>query len=306
MRTSYTLALPADKLPQLKADLAARGFVFRDVPHAHFAAEHRGQKVNVVAYHSGKLVVQGKGTADFVQFYLEPELLGEVRMGYETILNPELLEPRIGVDESGKGDFFGPLVVAGVYVNAEAAQALLDLGARDSKSVSSDRRLAELAKAIRQLPGLRAEIVAIGPEAYNRLHARMGNVNDILGWGHARVIENLLGRVECTKAIADQFGNPRIIQQALMERGRKIQLVQRHRAESDLAVAAASILARDEFVQRLRRLGRSAGMELPKGAGEAVIVAGRAFVAKHGADKLPTVAKMHFKTAEKILKPDSP
>jgi ribonuclease HIII len=300
-RTSYTCVLQAGKIAQLKRDLAARGFQFREVPYAQFAAEHRGEKVSVAVYQSGKLLVQGRGTADFVQFYLEPQLLGEARLGYEHILEPAMLEPRIGVDESGKGDFFGPLVVAGVFVNEAAARALMEIGVRDSKLIKSDARLAELARQIRATAGCLTEVVAIGPEAYNRLHARMRNVNDILGWAHARVIENLLGRVDCRKAISDQFGNKNIVKRALMERGRKIELVQRPRAESDLAVAAASILAREQFVRRLRSLGKQFGVELPKGVSEAVLEAGRQLLARHGPEALARVAKMHFRTAKKIL-----
>ena len=275
--------------------------MFRDVPYAHFGAEHRGEKVNVAVYTSGKLVVQGKGTTDFVQFYLEPELLGEAKLGYEHILDPTMLEPRIGVDESGKGDFFGPLVIAGAFLNEEAARNMMEIGVRDSKLIKSDARIAEMAKQIRTTTGCVTDVVAIGPEKYNELHARMRNVNDILGWGHARVIENLLGRVDSPKAISDQFGNKRIIERALMERGRKIQLVQRHKAESDLAVAAASIIARDEFVVRLRRLGKEYGVELPKGASTAVEEAAVQLVTKHGRDALGKVAKMHFRTSQKVL-----
>jgi len=293
--------LPSDKVAQLKRDLTARGFVFRDVPYAHFGAEHRGEKVSLAAYASGKLVVQGKGTTDFVQFYLEPELLGEARLGYEHVLNPEMLEARIGVDESGKGDFFGPLVVAGVYVNEAAARQLMELGVKDSKQISSDKRIAELTRAIRQVPGLVADVVTIGPAAYNRLHAKLRNVNSILGWGHARVIENLLGRVECRKAISDQFGNKSVIIKALMERGRKIELVQRHRAESDLAVAAASILARAGFVDGLSRLGQEFGVALPKGVSAGVIEAGRELVRQRGADALDRVAKLHFRTTQRVM-----
>jgi ribonuclease HIII len=285
----------------MKRDLQARGFMFREIPYAHFGAEHRGEKVNVAVYTSGKLVVQGKGTTDFVQFYLEPQLLGEARLGYEHILDPTMLEPRIGVDESGKGDFFGPLVIAGAFLNEAAARDMMEIGVRDSKLIKSDARIAEIAKKIRASSGCVTDVVAIGPEKYNQLHARMRNVNDILGWGHARVIENLLGRVDSPKAISDQFGNKRIIERALMERGRKIELVQRHKAESDLAVAAASIIARDEFVVRLRRLGKEYGVELPKGASAAVQEAGRELVAKHGRDALGKVAKTHFRTTQKVL-----
>ena len=300
-RSSYTCTLDADKIAQLKRDLEARGFMFREMPYAHFGAEHRGEKVNVAVYTSGKLVVQGKGTTDFVQFYLEPQLLGEARLGYEHILDPTMLEPRIGVDESGKGDFFGPLVIAGAFLNEAAARDMMEIGVRDSKLIKSDARIAEIAKQIRTASGCVTDVVAIGPEKYNELHARMRNVNDILGWGHARVIENLLGRVDSPKAISDQFGNKRIIERALMERGRKIKLVQRHKAESDLAVAAASIIARDEFVVRLRRLGKEYGVELPKGASAAVQEAGRELVAKHGREALGKVAKTHFRTTQKVL-----
>ena len=300
-RSSYTCTLDADKIAQLKRDLQARGFMFREIPYTHFGAEHRGERVNVAVYTSGKLVVQGKGTTDFVQFYLEPQLLGEARVGYEHILDPTMLEPRIGVDESGKGDFFGPLVIAGAFLDEAAARNMMEIGVRDSKLIKSDARIAEIAKQIRTTSGCVTDVVAIGPEKYNELHARMHNVNDILGWGHARVIENLLGRVDSPKAISDQFGNKKIIERALMARGRKIKLVQRHKAESDLAVAAASIIARDEFVVRLRRLGKEYGVTLPKGASAAVQEAGRELVAKHGRDALGKVAKTHFRTTQKVL-----
>ena len=173
---------------------------------------------------------------------------------------------------------------------------------KDSKTISSDKRIAEIPKAIRGTAGCVWNVVPIGPEAYNRLHAKMRNVNDLLGWGHARVIENLLAKVPaCPKAIADQFGNKQIIQRSLMERGKQIELVQRHKAESDFAVAAASIIARDEFVRRLRLLGRERGVELPKGASAAVIEAGRELVKKHGPEVLAQTAKMHFRTAQKVL-----
>jgi len=299
-RTSYTCLLAADKATQFKTDLEQRGFMFRDVPYAHFGAEHRGEKISLAFYKSGKLVIQGKGTTDFIQFYLEPILLGEARLGYEHILNPEMTVARIGVDESGKGDFFGPLVVAGVYLNAGTAMAMHEIGVKDSKQITSDKRIGELAKEIRA--ATKWDVLTIGNEAYNRLQAKMGNVNNLLGWGHARVIENMLAKVpDAPKAISDQFGNKAIIQRALMERGKKIELIQRHKAESDLAVAAASILARDEFVCRLRLLGKEIGIALPKGASQAVITAGIELVKKHGAETLAQVAKMHFRTSQTVL-----
>src|ERR1041385_2557796 len=145
-----------------------QGFEFTEVPYASFAGSK--DKVNVVYYESGKLVVQGKGTREFVEFVLEPGILKQARLGYETVLNPELLLPRLGVDESGKGDFFGPLCIAGVYVNEPVVKAWENSGIRDSKNISSDKKIAELAKLIRETPGCVTTVVPVGTEAYNRLY----------------------------------------------------------------------------------------------------------------------------------------
>jgi ribonuclease HIII len=130
----------------------------------------------------------------------------------------------------------------------------------------------------------------------------MKSVNTLLAWGHARVIENMMGFAyrmvpPPVRAISDQFANDKgIIAQALMSLGRKIELVQRHKAEEDLAVAAASILARNEFITRLRDLSRKYEMELPKGGGANVDAAAREFVARHGVEALGQVSKTHFRT----------
>jgi len=299
--TSYTCKLNDEQAVALQAHLRGHGFKPREVPYARFAGEK--DKLNVVFYESGKLVVQGRGTQEFVEFVLEPEVLKQARLGYEAVLNPDLLLPRLGVDESGKGDFFGPLCVAGVYVNEAVVKAWQDAGIKDSKNISSDKKMAELAKLIRETPGCVTSVVPIGNEAYNRLYASMRSVNTLLAWGHARVIENLMGqrhRMEPApvRAISDQFASSKeTVAKALMNLGREIELVQRHKAEEDLAVAAASILARDEFVSRLAKLEKQFGMALPKGASAAVDAAAKEFIARHGAENLPQVAKMHFRTA---------
>jgi ribonuclease HIII len=298
---SYTCKLTDEQASALKTLLQVRGYKFREVPYARFAAEK--EKTNVVFYDSGKLVIQGKGTQEFIEFVLEPEILKEARLGYETVLNPELLLPRLGVDESGKGDFFGPLCIAGVYVNAEVVNAWKDSGIRDSKNISSDKRIRELAELIRKTPGCVSSVVPIGNEAYNRLYAKMRSVNTMLAWGHARAIENLMGQKHRmnpppVRAISDQFASDKAtVAKALMSLGRAIELVQKHRAEEDLAVAAASILARHEFVTRLGLLEKQFGMELPRGASAAVDAAAKEFITKHGPENLPKVAKMHFRTA---------
>ena len=299
--TSHTTKLTDAQAAALQDWVRAHGYTFREVPYARFAAEK--DQTNLVFYESGKLVIQGKGTQDFIEFVLEPEILKEARLGYEAVLDPELLLPRFGVDESGKGDFFGPLCVAGAYINESVIKAWKDAGIRDSKNIGSDKRIRELADLIQNTPGCVTSVVPIGNEAYNRLHAKMRSVNTLLAWGHARVIENLMGqRHRMTplpvRAISDQFASSKeVVGKALMSLGREIELVQKHRAEEDLAVAAASILARNEFVTRLGKLEKQFEMKFPKGASAAVDASAKEFVAKYGAANLPKVAKMHFRTA---------
>ena len=299
--TSHTCKLTDAQASALNAALLARNWKSRTVPYARFAFE--SDKCNVVFYESGKLVVQGKGSQEFIEFVLEPEILKEVKLGYETVLNPDLLLPRFGVDESGKGDFFGPLCVAGVYVNESVINAWKDKGIRDSKNISSDKKIHELADVIRKTPGCVVDTVTIGNEAYNRLYSRMKSVNVLLAWGHARVIENLMGKryqmdPAPVRAISDQFAASKtVIEKALMTAGREIELVQRHKAEEDIAVAAASILARDEFVKGIAKLEQQFQMKFPKGASAAVDTAAKQFVETRGAGELAKVSKLHFRTA---------
>ena len=299
--TIHTCKLTTDQASALDAALRARNWKPRTVPYARFAFE--SDKTNIVIYESGKLVVQGKGTQEFVEFLLEPEILKQVKLGYETVLNPELLLPRFGVDESGKGDFFGPLCIAGVYVNEAVITAWKDVGIRDSKNISSDKKIHELADVIRHTPGCVVDNVTIGNPKYNEMYSRMKSVNAMLAWGHARVIENLMGKryqmnPAPVKAISDQFAASKtVIEKALMSAGREIELVQRHKAEEDIAVAAASIMARDAFVNGLTKLEHQFQTKFPKGASAAVDAAAKQFVEARGAEELAKVSKLHFRTA---------
>ena len=301
---SHTAKLSPEQAEALRGILAKRDFEPAEVPHAVFS--YKRPSLKVTWYNSGKLLVQGKGTKEFIEFTLEPEVLVEAAFGGILDAQPEQLEPRIGVDESGKGDFFGPLVVAGVYINESIARTLDKLGIKDSKAIKSDKKIKKLAEGIRDIPGCVHSVVPIGNASYNRLHQQMRNVNKILAWGHARVIENLLGqrhRMEPPplRAISDQFArNKATVKNALMEEGRQLELVQMHKAESDIAVAAASILARAMFVERLAALGREFDLELPKGASSRVDAAGADFLKRHGMNKLGQAAKLHFRTTQKI------
>ncbi|CUQ65084.1 ribonuclease HIII [Candidatus Nitrospira inopinata] len=205
---------------------------------------------------------------------------------------------RIGIDESGKGDYFGPLVIAAVFVDATTQRELALMQARDSKKLS-DGRILEMAPAIKTI--CPHSVIAIGPQKYNELYAKIKNLNRLLAWGHARALENLLERVSCKLAIADRFGDERLIVNALQEKGRTIVLEQRTKAESDLAVAAASILARAEFLRRLKQLSAEVGITLPKGVSPSVELAAKMIVKKHGRERLGTVAKLHFRTTRAVL-----
>lgn len=298
--TSHTQTLTAAQAEKLRTLLSERGFDFMTKPYCLYAATK--PKVNVLVYEKGpKVLVQGKGTEDFVTNLLEPEILGEAKLGYEEVHQPEMFQPHIGVDESGKGDFFGPLVIAGVYVDGDAVRRLRDLGAVDSKRIGSDERIAKLAAEIRQVRGVAWEVISIHPERYNQLYDKFGNLNRLLAWGHARVIENLLERVpDCPRAISDQFANPAVLQRALQERGRGIELVQRTKAESDPAVAAASILAREAFVAWLKAQGVRYGVECPKGVSESVKQSARKLVEDYGVEILQVLCKTHFRTSDEI------
>ena len=203
----------------------------------------------------------------------------------------------IGIDESGKGDYFGPLVIAGVYAGADTKKKLRAMGVADSKKLS-DSRIVLLASQIMQICNF--SIVTIGNAKYNELYPKIKNLNKMLAWGHARVIENILKDVSCEHALSDQFGNPELIEKALMEKGKKIHLEQRPRAERNVAVAAASIVARNEFVKRLKEMSKEYSIDFPKGASPQTIEAGQNFVEIYGRERLSHVAKLHFKTTTKI------
>ena len=301
-KNSYTVKLAPAQMDETARILREGNYRMRKVEHTLAAAE--GADCQIAVYKSGKCLVQGKGAADWITFVLEPQVLGEARLGYEDVLNPEANAPHMGIDESGKGDFFGPMVIAAAYVDEAIAKDLKALNVRDSKTITTDKAALDLAKKIRERLGDRFALVSIGPAAYNRLYTTMNSVNRILAWGHARAIENLLEKVpNCPRALSDQFGPEHQIQRALQQKGRKIKLEQRHKAESDIAVAAASILARAGFLMALAKLGEKYAVKLPKGASEQVKAAAGELVKKHGGAALLETAKCHFKTADDVLGP---
>ena len=299
-RTGFSFRLTPEQQDRLERELNQGNYRRIPVPHARMAGERPG--LRVVLYASGACVAQGAGAAEWVQFTLEPSILGEARDGYDAVLDPAAHAPHAGVDESGKGDFFGPMVIACAYVDEALAADLKRLNVRDSKRITSDAVARRMASDLRTLLRGRFSVVTIGPRAYNRLYARMKSVNRLLAWGHATALEELLNRVpDCPRAVADQFGPEHQIVSQLKQRGRSVRLEQRTKAESDPAVAAASILARDGFLAGLEKISRETGVALPKGASPAVRAAAEDVVRRQGPARLLEIAKTHFRTTDQVL-----
>src|SRR5438552_9421874 len=301
---SYTHPLSLGEVTKLRALLEKLGFEFSPKEYTLLFAQKN--KLSVAVYEKGpKVLVQGRDVEEFVQFELEPKILSEAKLGYEEVHSPEMFEAHFDVDGSGRSDFFGPPVVAGVYVNRGIARKLIDASVQDSKRIGSDARIRALAETIRKRTAGLIETVLIGPERYNELYQKFGNLNKLLGWGHARVIENLLAKKsDCPRALSDQFADARVIEQSLLRHGRKIDIEQRTKAESDIGVAAASILAREAFINWLERRGKELGLRLERGVSANVKEAAKKLVEINGPQVLRELAKVHFRTAHEIAPDD--
>lgn len=279
---------------KLRTDLEDQGFTLTKPAHTIFSGKKKG--LSCTLYESGKLLVQGKETPEFMEFYLEPEILRKFVYTYsELSLNTT---PHIGIDESGKGDFFGPLCIAGVYADGKEILRLKELGVKDSKAMT-DSAIHVLANKIKK--EFTHHIVRINPLKYNELYAKFRNLNHLLAWGHATTIESLVEKSGCRDVIIDQFAAEQVVETALKRKSMEVKLTQRHRGEEDLVVAAASILARQAFLDGLAQLSSDFSIPLPKGASPKVVQAGIQFASKYGRDALPKVGKMHFKTLDAIL-----
>lgn len=301
MSNSYSEKFSPKDAEELRSKLQSAGYDFGTAEHALWRA--KGDGVVVTFYKSGKLLAQGGGTQEFIGAYL-----GSAQM---TLIAPthssrtggakksDALEHDftswIGTDESGKGDYFGPLIIAGVMVDEKNRKIFEELGLKDSKKLT-DERIAKLAVQIKN--NAIFSLVIIMPAKYNELYGKFNNLNKLLAWGHARAIENILEKTPCQNAISDKFGDEKLIKSALMKSGREINLIQQVRAERDLAVAAASIVARDEFVRRIANLSKECGVHLPKGASDKVVEQAR--LAKSKNIPLGNIAKLHFKTTNSL------
>ncbi|MDR3624458.1 MAG: ribonuclease HIII [Chlamydiales bacterium] len=290
----FVTELDTSLATKLQEDLEGQGFALTKPNYTFFSAKKQG--VSCTFYLSGKLTVQGNEMSSFIEFYLEPEILKNF-----AFTHPELLvdkTPHIGVDESGKGDFFGPLCIAGVFAGDSLITELSHLGVKDSKSLT-DKTILELSKQIRTK--CIHHIITINPKRYNELYAQCKNLNTLLGWAHASIIEALVEKSGCRDILIDQFAHESVVINALKKKNLSVNLSQKHRGEEDLVVAAASILARSAFIEGLEKLSLELNIQLPKGASSKIVEVGKNIVSLYGEEGLKTVSKTHFKTYQQIV-----
>jgi len=244
-----------------------------------------------------KKVLQGNKESDFY-FKINEIIFGKEFFEFN---NNHLIEPEIyiGTDESGKGDYFGPLVVAGVLVDKKTIIELKKIGVKDSKELT-DSVILEIANKINKIIKDRSDIIVINPEKYNELYSKIGNLNRLLACAHAKVLENILSNHSVEEAISDKFGDEKLIIRSLQEKGKKLILHQYTKAERYTAVAAASILARERFIKWFETTKKKYNINFLKGASNKVEQSAKDFIKKYGKEELNKVAKIHFKTTQKI------
>lgn len=246
-------------------------------------------------YTTGKLVVGGKASplrSQLQEWAASQGAGGPAKPG-------RVLAAHIGVDESGKGDVFGPLVVAGAVVQPEQSSLLQSQEIRDSKTLTSSR-IHEVAAWLENRCPL--EVLVLAPLEFNQRYVEMGNLDLLLGWGHAQVIQRLYARTGVTTALSDQFSHKRPIQQALAAANCPVVLEERPHAESDLAVAAASIVARAAFERSFGELRRKSGLDLPFGASDPRIPdVLQAIFERWGEEGLRRSTKLNFKPVKAVL-----
>ena len=298
--TSYTIKLDDAQMEKLRAACAAKHWETAEVPYARFA--FKGPKVNVTAYTSGKVVVAGKETADFVQNVIEAEVTGAPKLGYDAVLHPDWFEAHAGLDESGKGDLFGPVVAATVIAEKPAIEAWQLAGVRDSKTIA-DGQILKLDDLIRATPGVVVETRHMTMADYNHVMARpFASLNRLLAQHHADALQAALQKKWVPRGLLDQFSKEPLVQREMKKKGlERFDLQMRTKAEEDPVVAAASVVARAEFVRVMRNLSREYGDKLLLGAGANAKAQAAVLIEKFGARSLGHFAKLHFRTCYEVV-----
>ena len=300
--STYTIKLDQEQIDKLRGICEARGWTPFDVAYTHYAFKAEALKLNISAYNSGKVLIVGKGTEDFVSNTLEPEITGAPKLGYDKVLHPDWFESHAGLDESGKGDFFGPIIAATVIADRDAIEAWRKAGAQDSKKIT-DKKIIELDKIIRSTKGAAVKTCLCGMPRYNELMARpRANLNSLLAWEHGIALMQALEEKPVEWGLLDQFSKQPLVQRELKRKGLKnFDLRMRTKAEEDPVVAAASIVARAEYVRQMHTLSKKFGVTLQKGAGPLVKKQAHEIIEKFGARALGDFAKLHFRTAYEVV-----
>ncbi len=301
--SSYTVKLDAAQLAKLRAYCEERSWLPVEVAYTHYAFKADHLKLNLSAYTSGKVVIAGKGTEDFVRDVIEPEITGAAKLGYDEVLHPDWFESHAGLDESGKGDFFGPVIAATVIADKSAIEEWRKAGAQDSKKMAESKIL-ELDRLIRATKGAAvATCFCRTMTRYNELMGRAGaNLNRLLAWQHATALGDALARKPVKWGLLDQFSEQPLVQRELAKKDIKdFELRMRTKAESDPVVAAASIVARAEYVRQMHLLSKKFGAKLQKGAGPLVKAQAEEIIRQFGAAALRDYAKLHFRTAYEVV-----
>jgi ribonuclease HIII len=300
--STYTIKLDDVQMDKLRALCVARQWEPFEVPYARFA--FRGTDVNVTAYDKRKVVViAGKGTEEFVTMTLEPEITMAAKLGYDEVLHPDWFEAHAGLDESGKGDFFGPVVAATVIADKAMIDAWREAGVQDSKKIV-DTQIIRLDAIIRETKGVVVEVCYCRTMArYNELMGRPGaNLNRLLAWQHATALGDALAKRPVPWGLLDQFTEQPLVQRELTKKGvQNFELRMRTKAESDPVVAAASVVARAEFIRAMHALSKQFGEKLQKGAGPLVKIQAEQIMQKFGTRALGDYAKLHFRTAYEVV-----
>jgi len=298
--SSYTIKLDEKQMDKLGSILKEKGWKPFEVAYTRFA--FKGDDCNVSAYTSGKVVVAGKGTEDFVRYTLESEVTCQVKLGYDEVLHPDWYEAHAGLDESGKGDFFGPVVAATVIANTDCIHGWVKAGVRDSKTIT-DSKILELDDLIRRTPGATARTVLCSMPKYNEILSKPRvNLNRLLAWQHAKALSDALSQHWVPWGLLDQFTEQPLVQRELAKMDVKnFDLRMRTKAEEDPVVAAASVVARAEYVRQMKALSERFGDKLQKGASAKVKEQANEIIAKFGAKALGNFAKLHFRTAYEVV-----
>ena len=299
--STYTIALDDAQLEKLRAVCAARDWEPVEVAYARFA--FRGPDVNVTAYDKRKVVViAGKGTEEFVLNTLETEITQTPKLGYDAVLHPDWFTAHAGLDESGKGDFFGPVIAATVIAEQPAIEGWLKAGVKDSKRLA-DSQILKLDGLIRKTAGAAVKTCYCGMPKYNELMLRPhANLNRLLAWQHATALEQALNEKWVPWGLLDQFSKQPLTQRELAKKAVKnFELKMRVRAEEDPVVAAASVVARAEYVRVMKALSLKFGAPLQKGASGKVKEQAAAILERFGAPALRDFAKLHFRTAYEVV-----